>query len=677
MIRVRAVLVVVLLGALVSVAGSARPAAAGVYVQLRGAGTATSYRAIYAWTGTVAQDGMTIDFGFSQTGSTFGHASFADGTVDWGAWDVPYGVEDQQPSRGYTYMPGTAGATAFKYNLRIGNRRITSLRLSGENIAKIFTGVLTRWDDPAIAAENPGLALPAIPILPVVRADRSGVTWQFTRWMMARQQQYWTAYCTKVGLDPCTPTSLYPVPAGSAMRLAYYGDSSVTAIVDDPQANGAIGFLNEGPDFEAGLGIPAAKMLNAAGYYTSPTSGHVGIALLKAKVDAGQIQDLSEVYTNPDPRAYELSWYSYLIVPTEATHGFTTDKGRTLGDFGRYALCQGQGQAKQLGYAALPINLSLAGYGQLQRVPGAQLPGTAAEFLQSCANPTISAGGTDALAASEPMPRPCDQQGPVQCPAPNTTTTVSAQTDYVQRDTAVTLTARVSPSTAAGQVQFHDGCDSVCSYIHPIGAPVPVVNGVAELTTTFSDYGRHLITAAFTPADSDVSLPSASAQPFVIMVDGIVYPETIDVDVPLSEGGLTMTVDSTPVQLGTAALRNDHTFESSGRLGAVTISDGRDQTRPGWSVSGQISDFTSGTHTFSGNCLGWTPTIVTQNADHDAVAGAAVSPGADPGLKAAAGLATGGLGTTVLGADLALKIPSSTQPGDYTATLTITALTSS
>ena len=58
-------------------------------------------------------------------------------------------------------MPVAAGGTAFMYNLKINGQRVTNLRLSGENVAKIFTGVITKWNDPAIKADNPGLTLPA------------------------------------------------------------------------------------------------------------------------------------------------------------------------------------------------------------------------------------------------------------------------------------------------------------------------------------------------------------------------------------------------------------------------------------------------------------------------------------------------------------------------------------
>ena len=60
------------------------------------------------------------------------------------------------------------------YHLVVNGQRVTNLRLSPDTVAKIFTGVITKWDDPALAADNPGITLPARDIVPVVRSDGSG-----------------------------------------------------------------------------------------------------------------------------------------------------------------------------------------------------------------------------------------------------------------------------------------------------------------------------------------------------------------------------------------------------------------------------------------------------------------------------------------------------------------------
>ncbi len=405
-----------------------QPADAASYVPISGAGSTWSYNAIHEWITDVAQFGMTVNY--ADVGSSTGREEFAQGTVDWGASEIPYGVQDGNnydppPTRGYAYMPDTAGGTTFMYNLDIGNQRVTNLRLSGATIAGIFTNKITMWNDPAIQADNPGLTLPAIRIIPVVRSDGSGATAEFTQWMLATEPSYWNAYCQVVGRSPCTQTSTYPVQPGTAM-VGQSGDLGVSGYVSQAQADGAIGYVEYSYALETGF--PVALVLNAAGYYTEPTPENVAVSLLAAQINGCTAtgctnngsadyltQNLSNVYTDTDPRTYELSSYSYMILPTDTSFGFSSAKGYTLGAFGSYLLCQGQQQVDQLGYSALPINLVEAGYQQLQQIPGNQVASATSSFIQSCNNPTFSTNGTNTLADDDPQPPACDKQGPTQC----------------------------------------------------------------------------------------------------------------------------------------------------------------------------------------------------------------------------------------------------------------------
>jgi phosphate ABC transporter phosphate-binding protein len=441
--------------------GAAQPASAApaaTYVPISGAGSTWSYNAIHAWVTNVAQYGMVVNY--AAVGSTSGRQQFAQGTVDWGASEIPYGVRDGNnydppPARGYAYMPDTAGGTTFMYNLKIGTTRVTNLRLSGAAIAGIFTGVITQWNNPIIAKDNPGLTLPAIKIVPVVRSDGSGATAEFTQWIVATEGSYWSAYCAKVGRSPCTQTSAYPVLPGSAM-VGQPGDLGVAGYVSQSQADGAIGYVEY--SYAKETGFPVAKVLNAAGYYTEPTPGHVAVSLLKAQINMNQssplylTQDLSQVYSDTDRRTYELSSYSYMILPTDLSQkSMTTAKGYTLGAFGAYLLCQGQEQVDALGYSALPINLVEDGYAQLQKVPGNNVPTATSAIIQSCHNPTFSANGTNTLANTDPYPPACDKQGTTQC----TTGTGGATTPTPVKSTAAGGTgsspsAGTTSSAAAG-----------------------------------------------------------------------------------------------------------------------------------------------------------------------------------------------------------------------------------
>jgi phosphate transport system substrate-binding protein len=439
----------------------AQPAAAAAsYTPIAGAGSTWSYNAINQWIQDVNQFGITVNY--TADGSTAGRQLFAQGTVDWGASEIPYGVvdgnnSDPPPSRGYAYMPDTAGGTTFMYNLEIGSQRVTNLRLSGSTIAGIFTNKITMWNDPAIVADNPGLTLPAIRIVPVVRSDGSGATAEFTQWMIATEGSYWTAYCAAVGRSPCTQTSTYPVQPGTAM-VGQSGDLGVSGYVSQAQADGAIGYVEYSYALETGF--PVALVLNAAGYYTEPTPENIAVSLLNAQLNMDTssplylTQDLSKVYTDTDPRTYELSSYSYMILPTDSSNNLSANKGYTLGAFGSYLLCQGQQQVDQLGYSALPINLVEDGYAQLQRIPGNQVTSATSSFIQSCNNPTFSTNGTNTLADDDPQPPACDKQGSTQCTAATGGASGSGgangnQSTQAASNGGATVTAGSSPSASA------------------------------------------------------------------------------------------------------------------------------------------------------------------------------------------------------------------------------------
>jgi hypothetical protein len=164
--------------------------------------------------------------------------------------------------------------------------------------------------------------------------------------------------------------------------------------------------------------FPVVKMRNKADYYVEPTAPSVAVALLAALINNDQnsqdylTQDLRGVYVNADKRTYPLSSYSYMILPVQENSKFKAAKGKTLGDFGYYFLCEGQQQADQLGYSPLPKNLVEAGLEQVRRIPGVDPKNV---DISKCNNPTFSADGTNTLAKNAPYPQDCDHVGPTQC----------------------------------------------------------------------------------------------------------------------------------------------------------------------------------------------------------------------------------------------------------------------
>jgi phosphate ABC transporter phosphate-binding protein len=402
------------------ISAMALPAQADSYVPVSGAGSTWSENALSQWIRDVQQYGMRINY--AGTGSSDGRRQFLNGTVDFAASDIPFqshpddGSAPENPTPGtYAYMPITAGGTVFMYNLTINGQRVTNLRLSGENVVKIFTRVITTWNDPAIAADNPGLKLPDQQIVPVVRSDGSAATYHLTEWMIDEYGPLWNAYCSKSGRAPaCGPTSLYPTVPGI---IAQAGDLGIAGYVSQNYAAGSIGFVNY--SYALNTHFPVAKLLNAAGYYTEPTAQNVAVSLLKAQINTTSTdpslyltQNLAGVFSDTDPRTYVLSSYGYLILPTKIQGQFTAAKGKTLAAFASYAMCQGQQESASLGYSPMPVNLVEAGFSQIAKIPGSVASNV---NIATCHNPTFSPDGTNLLAQTAPMPPACDKQGATQC----------------------------------------------------------------------------------------------------------------------------------------------------------------------------------------------------------------------------------------------------------------------
>ena len=408
-----------LVGLVVTLLGVGLPAEAANYVPISGAGSTWSQNAIDQWRRNVNQYGMQVNY--QGTGSSDGRNQFRNGTVDFGVSEIPYGVKDQgvydsPPTRKYAYMPIVAGGTSFMYNLKIAGKKVTNLRLDGANVAKIFTGAITMWNDPALVKDNPGLALPARSIVPVVRSDGSGTTAQFTLWMSKQNSGTWNDYCASNGLStPCGQTSNYPVKSGSPF-VALAGSLGVSGYVSQSQSEGSITYVEY--SYALNTGFPVVKVLNNSGYYTEPNAQNVAVALMKSAINDDKTssqyltQILDGVYNNTDPRTYPLSSYSYLIIPTAAEGSFNLDKGHTLGAFANYFLCEGQQQTPLLGYSPLPLNLVKAGLEQVKRIPGMD---TQNVDISKCNNPTFSSDGSNTLATTAPQPAACDKQGPLQC----------------------------------------------------------------------------------------------------------------------------------------------------------------------------------------------------------------------------------------------------------------------
>lgn len=347
-------------------AGVAPPA--GAAVAITGAGSTFAQIAIDQWRVDAGREvGVTVNY--SGLGSSQGRRQFIAETVDWASSDIPFEDTELPVPRPYTYLPLVAGGTALMYNLRdTAGLQVTNLQLTGPTIARIFTGKIRKWNDPAIKADNPGLAprLPDEDIKPVVRSGGSGTSAVFTGYVAAVAPDVWGEFASTYGI-PGNFTSTFPDVPGFIKQS---GSDGIANFVANPNAGrGSIGYAEAGYAKQAG--IPMAYVKNASGSWTQPTARAVAIALLDATRNPDGTQNLSRVYFSGHPEAYAISSYNYAIVPTT---GFDPAKGAELGKFVIYCITQGQAKAAPLGYSPLPPNLVQQGLDAVRSIPGAPTP---------------------------------------------------------------------------------------------------------------------------------------------------------------------------------------------------------------------------------------------------------------------------------------------------------------
>ncbi len=424
----RGIAATALLGAFIAPAslwgGQAAQADAGTAL-IQGSGSSWAANAVNQWVADVASQGVQVVF--TPDGDAQGRQDFANRTSDFAVTAEGYqgvdpvtGVSDNSGGRPYAYLPIAAGGTSFPYQIKIDGQQVENLRLSGQTLAKIFTNQITNWDDPAITKDNNGVQLPSLPIIPVVQSEGSGSTEQLTSYFNAEFPSIWQPFAGQAG-----GTEYFPRQGD---QIAQNGSNSAMNYVASSQANGSIGYVEY--SYPLSVNYPVVKVLNSAGYFTLPTQYNVAVALEDAQINMDPtspdylLQNLDNVYTDPDPRTYPLSSYVYMIEPTgtypNPESKITTAKRQSVADFEYYSICQGQKEIGPIGYSPLPVNLVEAGFGQIQKLqqadPGIDLTSM---NIDTCDNPTFVEGQPDTnyLATIAPLPPPCDQQGAGPCAA--------------------------------------------------------------------------------------------------------------------------------------------------------------------------------------------------------------------------------------------------------------------
>ena len=296
---------------------------------ITGAGSTFVYPLVSKWSDDYNKaTGHKINY--QSIGSGGGIAQIKAGTVDFGASDKPLPPEELAQA-GLAQFPVTIGGVVPVVNLDgIGAGQ---LRLTGPVMADIYLGKITRWNDPAIAALNPGVALPGGKINVVHRSDGSGTTFNFVNYLSKVSPAWKSAVGEGTSVN-------WPTGVGGK------GNEGVAAYVK--QIKGSIGYVELAYATENAMAWTA--MQNAAGQWIQPSSASFKAAA--ASADWASARDFNLVITNaPGAEAWPIAAIVFVMMPRQPKD---PARARNVLDFLKWSLENGQPQADALHYVPLP-----------------------------------------------------------------------------------------------------------------------------------------------------------------------------------------------------------------------------------------------------------------------------------------------------------------------------------
>jgi len=320
-------------------------AAAGV--EITGAGSTFDAPFFTAAFAAYQQAHLGVAVSYAAVGSSAGITRYAAGQVDFGATDVPASAADLAGAVSATLqVPVDLGAVAVAYNAF--NNGSGPLRLTGPVIARIFLGQITKWDDPAIQALNPGTGLPDAYINVVHRSDGSGTTYIFSNY-----------------LSNVSPTWASAVGTGRTLRwpTGMGADGNAGVAADVARIPYSIGYTER--SYVTGTAaVGWAAVQNRAGNYVQPTAA--AITADAAGKPAITPDDFS-IVNEPGSASYPISGYSWVLLSARQP---TTTGGKALTELISWLTHGGQSYAAAVGYVPLPAAVQRLAATTLARVAG-------------------------------------------------------------------------------------------------------------------------------------------------------------------------------------------------------------------------------------------------------------------------------------------------------------------
>lgn len=319
-------------------------ASSGDAIDIQGAGATFPYPLYSAWVSHYQKVDPRVRINYQSIGSGGGIRQLTQRTVDFGATDAPMtDAELSKAPRKVLHVPTTLGAVAVAYNLE----GVRGLKLSQEALAGIWLGEIGAWNDPRIAASNPGVALPSRQITVIHRTDGSGTTAVFTEYLAAVSPQW------KQG-----------VGAGKSVKfsvgLGAKGNEGVAGQVKT--SPGSIGYVELAYAKQTGLTYCSIK--NRAGKYTEPSLQ--GITAAAAGTAGTMPADLRvSIVDAPGDATYPISAFTYVLVFEDQADPV---KGKALAQFLWWATHDGQKYGPPLHYAPLPTQVVTAVESKLRSI---------------------------------------------------------------------------------------------------------------------------------------------------------------------------------------------------------------------------------------------------------------------------------------------------------------------
>lgn len=307
---------------------------------INGAGATFPFPLIDTWRVDYQKVQPGVNINYQSIGSGGGVKQFTEKTVDFGATDAPLTQNESQKASGAVHIPETIGSVVAAYN--IPSVPDKGLKLSGEVLAEIFLGTITKWNDPKIQSLNTDKTLPGDDIVVVHRSDGSGTTFVWTDYLSSVS----TAWKDQLGKGKSVE---WPVGIGAP------GNEGVAnAIKGTPNT---IGYIEL--SYALTTNTPFAFIQNKEGNFVEPSlaSTNAAVQSYVASLPKGDGVWTDVTLVNAaGADSYPIASFSYILLYKELSTDPNLDQGKAkaLVDFISWAITDGQKTAESLDYVPLP-----------------------------------------------------------------------------------------------------------------------------------------------------------------------------------------------------------------------------------------------------------------------------------------------------------------------------------